>query len=111
MIWEGVTASFLGITSTTTAMNHTEQIKIHILCVIKDHKWSWHWHGIRRALQQVLRVVCDSCRFWKANFLGVVRVGIQVPRPGLTQRWLAYAGVPEEEALAWLRTHTVRSEN
>jgi hypothetical protein len=92
-------------------MNPTEQIKIHILCVIKDRKWSWHWHGILRHCKPVLRVVCDSCRFWKANSLGVVRVGIQVPRPRLTQRWLAYTGLPDQEALGWLRTHTVRSEN
>ena len=32
-------------------MHSAEQIKLHILCAIKDHKWSWHWYGIVRALQ------------------------------------------------------------
>jgi hypothetical protein len=42
--WESISA-------TRTAMNPTEQIKMHLLCLIKDRKWSWHWHGILRALQ------------------------------------------------------------
>ena len=31
-------------------MNPTEQIKLHMLCALKDGKWSWHLRGITRAL-------------------------------------------------------------
>jgi len=33
------------------AMNPTEQITFHMLCLMKDRKWSWHWLGILRAMQ------------------------------------------------------------
>ena len=28
----------------------TERILLHILCMLLDHEWRWHWAGIRRDL-------------------------------------------------------------
>ena len=29
----------------------TKRILLHILCMLLDHEWRWHWAGIRRELR------------------------------------------------------------
>jgi len=32
------------------AESHVGRIILHLMCLMRDRKWSWHWAGIRREI-------------------------------------------------------------
>jgi hypothetical protein len=37
-----------GIMKQKLATSHSGRVILHLLCLIRDHKWSWHLAGIKR---------------------------------------------------------------
>jgi hypothetical protein len=73
----------------TLVKNRSGRVILHLLCAVRDHRWSWHWQGITRELLWANSLATLLTRCLQAGWTVSGRV---LPLPGITPLSMATDG-------------------